>query len=93
MYVHIDPSQIPPGVEVRDADDFTRFHVLLAQPAHAWVDPEVLAAVAGRADDDDWRSKLTGMLRYAESKGWVDAEGRIRAHVETTAVGDGTSER
>ena len=86
MYLHIDPTEVPPAVEVREPDDFTAFKVVVEVPEHAWVAPDVLTALAGRGDDDAWRQNLAGMLAYAASKGWCDDAGRVRAHVEVTSA-------
>lgn len=83
MYLRIDPRTTPPLVEVAEPDDFTSFKVVVVTPSHSWVDPADLTELAGRADDQDWQQKLAGMISYAESKGWLDEQGRIRAHVET----------
>jgi hypothetical protein len=83
MYLRIDTRTTPPLVEVMEPDDFTSFKVVVLTPSHSWVEPGGLAALAGRADDPDWQQKLAGMISYAESKGWLDEQGRIRAHVET----------
>ena len=48
---------------------------------HAMVDVDGLRALAGTAVDDSWEAGLAKMLTYATSKGWLDAEGRIQAHV------------
>lgn len=81
MYIRVDPSQVPPTVEVREQDDFSRFSLLVAIPSHAWVDPGELIELAGRSDDAAWQEKLAGMLAFARSKGWFDDQGRVRAHV------------
>ena len=86
MYLHIDHTEVPPAVEVREPDDFTAFKVVVEVPEHAWVAPDVLTALAGRGDDDAWRQNLAGMLAYAASKGWCDDAGRVRAHVEVTTA-------
>ncbi len=86
MYLHIDPTEVPPAVEVREPDDFTAFKVVVEVPEHAWIVPDVLTALAGRGDDDAWRQNLAGMLAYAASKGWCDDAGRVRAHVEVTTA-------
>lgn len=85
MYLQIDPTQVPPVVEVRELDDFTAFKVVLEVPEHAWIAPDVLTELAGRGDDVEWRQHLAGMLAYAASKGWCDEAGRVRAHVEVTS--------
>lgn len=86
MYLHIDPTQVPPGLEVCEADDFTAFKVIIDVPEHAWIAPETLAELAGRGGDDEWRRNLAGMLAYAASKGWYDEAGRVRAHIEVTTA-------
>jgi hypothetical protein len=84
MYIHIDVTQVPPLVELHDADDFKKFHVVLTSADQAWVDPEALVGIAGRSTDPRWQEELAGMVRFAESKGWLQG-GRIRAHVETVS--------
>jgi hypothetical protein len=50
---------------------------------HVWVEPVLVIEVAGaHANDDRWREKFEAMVIYAQSKGWVDGSGAIRAHVE-----------
>ena len=82
MYLRVDTTSTPPSVEVVEPDDFTSFKVVVVTPSHSWVDPAGLAALAGRAGDPEWEHNLAGMVGYAESKGWLDEQGRIRAHVE-----------
>lgn len=84
MYLHIDPTHVPPVVEVREPDDFTAFKMVIEVPEHAWVEPAFLTELAGRCDDEQWRQDLAGMLAHAKSKGWCDDAGRVRAHVEVT---------
>lgn len=83
MYLRIDSRTTPPLVEVVEPEDFTSFKVVVVTASHSWVDPADLTALAGRAGDPEWQQKLAGMVSYAESKGWLDGQGRIRAHVET----------
>ena len=33
------------------------------------------------SDDADWNNNFTAMLEYAKSKGWLDSEGAVQAHV------------
>lgn len=82
MYIRIDPSQVPPTVELHEPAEFKAFKVVLANPLYAWVDPQTLSALAGRTADAAWLEQLRGMLAYAKKQGWVDDEGRVRAHVE-----------
>jgi hypothetical protein len=54
-----------------------------AGPDHVFVTTESLADLAGsRAADQDWQSGLAKMTAYAQSKGWVDEQGGIRAHIQ-----------
>ncbi len=82
MYLHVDPSHVPPVVEVREPDDFKAFKVVIEVPEHSWIAPDVLTELAGRGDDEEWRQQLAAMLAYAAGKGWCDEAGRVRAHVE-----------
>ena len=44
---------------------------------------ELLRALpSDRVSDPDWRSQFDAMIAYATSKGWVGADGAIRAHIE-----------
>ena len=86
MYLHIDPTQVQPVVQVREPDDFTAFKLVLEVPEHAWIAPDVLIELAGRGGDDEWKQNLAGMLAYAAGKGWCDEDGRVRAHIETTTA-------
>ncbi|GAA4482639.1 hypothetical protein GCM10023094_32980 [Rhodococcus olei] len=54
---------------------------------HVYVAPDRLVALvdAQRGVDPDWTSGFHGMVAYAESHGWVDDRGWIRAHVEPSA--------
>lgn len=85
MYLHVDVSQTPPVVDVREPDDFTGFKAVVVTAPQLWVDPAALTDLAGRAGDQEWQDKLAGMVAYAQSKGWVDERGRVRAHVEVQA--------
>jgi hypothetical protein len=55
---------------------------------HVFVDRAALEGLAGEiARDPEWRRSLDSMVRYAESKGWTDDGGAIRAHVEHASGG------
>lgn len=82
MYLRVDVQHVPPIVEVCDPEDFTRFKVVVVTPTHTWVDPRSLTELAGRAGDAAWEDKLGRMISYAQTKGWLDGQGRLRAHVE-----------
>jgi hypothetical protein len=50
---------------------------------HAYVSVAALKELAGeRAQDPAWLSSLADMLGYAGSKGWLNADGDIQAHIE-----------
>jgi hypothetical protein len=51
---------------------------------HAWVSPAALRRLSPLAGDAGWEAGFTAMLDYACSKGWTDADGAVRAHIEAT---------
>jgi len=56
-----------------------------AGDAHVFVDTAVLRALPGaRPDDEEWALSLEAMLAFANSRGWVDDAGMVRAHVQWT---------
>lgn len=68
-----------------DADDLTEFSVRFRPPEHLWISREEVARLVGDlAADPDWQVSFEKMFIFAQSKGWVDGLGRIRAHVEQT---------
>jgi len=49
---------------------------------HLFVEPDWLRRHAGDlAADAEWQRNFAGMVEFARSKGWLDKQGRIRAHV------------
>jgi hypothetical protein len=40
------------------------------------------AAAAGQPLSDSWETKFSAMLDFAASKGWIDSDGAIAAHIE-----------
>jgi hypothetical protein len=86
MQIHIDLSTIPPEIELREADDFTRFSATSVSVPETYVTRDALESLAGQlASDPDWRRQLQGMLDYAQGRGWVRGDGAIQAHVEWDA--------
>ena len=94
----MDIRLLPSGeVVLEDADDFRRFAVLvpegtvLADSAlaglvriegdHAWVPPGTVTGLHPDAGPD-WHRQFDGMVAFAAGKGWTDADGHIRAHIE-----------
>jgi len=49
---------------------------------HVWLDIPLLKALSPLADDAEWAEGFDGVMKYAESKGWIDETGtRVRAHI------------
>lgn len=57
-----------------------------ADGAHLHVDVAALKAAAARTSeagaDAGWSQSFDGMIAYARGKGWVDAQNRVRVHIE-----------
>jgi hypothetical protein len=54
----------------------------LADVDHVYVEPDRLIALAGdRGRNPVWIASLREMIAYADTRGWVDSEGRVRAHI------------
>lgn len=49
---------------------------------HAWIEPDTLRTLAEGRVPADWDDRFDGMIAYAATKGWVDDEGRLQAHIE-----------
>jgi hypothetical protein len=49
--------------------------------AHVVVDPVALRSLAGPAASQDWDEGFSGMCEYAATKGWVEPDGGIVAHI------------
>jgi hypothetical protein len=49
---------------------------------HVVVDPVALRALAGPAAGEGWDRGFEGMCAYAASKGWVEDDGGVVAHIE-----------
>jgi hypothetical protein len=92
VYLRVDVGQVPPVVELRDHEDFTTFKVCVQAPPHAWVEPAALTQVAGRTGDAAWQRKLADMVSYAQTRGWLDDHGRVRAHLEISQIAEGREE-
>ena len=55
----------------------------LLPSGEAMIDTAAVERMAGGRVPDGWSGEFAGMLKYAESKGWLDESGRsIQAHVE-----------
>ncbi len=51
----------------------------------AWVCPDALRRLAPRGEDAGWQQGFARMVAFAETRGWVDQAGRVRAHIEADA--------
>ncbi|MGP0032216.1 MAG: hypothetical protein ACLPVF_17150 [Acidimicrobiales bacterium] len=60
---------------------------------HVVVDPRSVHRLAGDAATADWVAGFDGMCAYAAGKGWVEADGGIRAHVVWTEGPEGPEAR
>jgi hypothetical protein len=54
--------------------------------AHVFVETAwILDQVGPRSQSPEWREKFAAMTALAAQHGWVDADGRIRAHIVESA--------
>ncbi|AQZ53042.1 flavin reductase family protein [Martelella mediterranea] len=51
--------------------------------AHIWVRPDAIRALSPLAGQAEWEAGFSEMMRFAAKHGWIDDQGRIRAHIET----------
>lgn len=77
----IDNRTVPPLARLEEPKAFDSFSVSIRVPQHVWIDREAVVELAGDVVDIAWLEQLDAMIGYAERKGWLDAHGRIRAHV------------
>ena len=50
--------------------------------AHLWISIDHLRRAAAPQDSADWQSQFDAMIKYAASKGWVDASAAyVRVHL------------
>lgn len=83
MYIEIDLARVPPEVSLRKPSAFDAFKVVVTDPGHAYVAPEVVRELAGELGDDPrWVEQFTAMVAAAAAHGWVRDDGAILAHVE-----------
>lgn len=93
MYIYIKSHEL----ELRNAEDFTDFHVESSEPrldfnelpgltsvgqSQVAVDLSTIVGLAGtRASDPQWSESLKSMIAFARSKGWTTDTGAILGHV------------
>lgn len=54
----------------------------LDEGGHAWVRPDAVRAISPMAGRSDWETGFAAMMDFAAKHGWIDDQGRIRAHIE-----------
>ncbi|MES2399546.1 MAG: SDR family oxidoreductase [Pseudomonadota bacterium] len=59
---------------------------------HVRLQPAVLRLLSDLAGTPDWDARFDAMISYAAIKGWLDAQGRVRAHLSFEAEGDTSGE-
>lgn len=93
MIVIAGPAS-PPRLE--DSNEFRSLEVVWAAPGppdasaiepagwlegeHVWLNPKWMRE-QGRENGPDWGLSFDEMVDYARNKGWVDADGFLRAHI------------
>lgn len=63
----------------------------LDETGHGWVRPDAVRALTPLSGNADWQDGFAAMIGFAARHGWIDAQGRIRAHVEVPALPDPVS--
>jgi hypothetical protein len=59
----------------------TPYGTVDADGAHAHLLPDAVRGLHGDADEN-WAAGFDRMIDYARDHGWVDGDGRVRAHME-----------
>lgn len=54
---------------------------------YAFLRPASLRSLAGPLATPEWDRAFTAMAEYARSKGWVNADGNLQAHLEHKEAG------
>jgi hypothetical protein len=75
---HLEPTALAVAIEQAGLGTFDGSHAMLEVVALRELAPEKLSA------DETWVAGFERMVEYAISRGWSDAEGRVRAHVDPT---------
>jgi hypothetical protein len=87
MIISVDLSSIPPLCTVVDASNFHDLKVVATVHEHGFISTQALEEMVDRElKDQDWRGSFEAMLEYAETHGWVNDLGQVRAHVEIERV-------
>jgi NAD(P)-dependent dehydrogenase (short-subunit alcohol dehydrogenase family) len=59
---------------------------------HVRLSPSVLRFLSSHAGSAEWETKFDAMVGYAASKGWLDEQGRVRAHLTFRESDEAVSE-
>ncbi len=74
----IDPSLLPNALAQANVGS-------MEGDETAVINPEAIVRAVGDRVGPDWGERFSAMVEYAETKGWITADGNIRAHVELVA--------
>jgi len=66
-------------------DDAKRIGIELDGDDHMWLAEPFLRELVSRRDDAVWAAQFRDMISNAARYGWVDEQGRVRAHIEWRA--------
>lgn len=58
---------------------------------HVRLSPSVLRFLSSDAGSAEWDAKFDAMISYAANKGWLDEQGRVRAHLTFGEAGEAVS--
>lgn len=56
----------------------------LDEGGHAWVRPDAVRAICPLSGRPEWEAGFSAMIGFAAKHGWIDTQGRVRAHIERT---------
>jgi hypothetical protein len=86
VILRLSTGEVPPTLELEEPQELNSLGVVVEITSHAWIARSELIRLAGdNAHDAEWLEKLDAMLGFAAKRGWTDAAGRVRAHVELAA--------
>lgn len=74
--------EAPPGIGTEALAVLLGSASAAADAEHVFVGQDALRQLAGDVADDAWNEGFAAMVEFADSKGWLDGSGAIRAHVE-----------
>lgn len=78
-------------VDTQPAEQLERSIARIGSPdgeGHVRLQPAVLRLLSELAGTADWDTRFDAMISYAADRGWLDDQGRVRAHLTFQAAGD-----